>query len=331
MSFKKMNFGALTFTAIALSLLIGCGDDSSANPQIPSESNQSTSAEEGAFRVARPAKYETKDGINYFTYYWGKCTIVNGVYSWNPMGDDNIYAYTISADSMKVYYRSTEEYENSSPLDPDIDFFMFGGNNDGSIWGSWNSVHCGIRNGVYTCGKAQLFNMAYEFMQDSVISYMTIDPNYVFINEMMHDILETYFNICPYDYNEGSDSEYPQDIPQKDVAFSNLTKNTGTLTIGGQNIDVEAYGTTRINEARYSFKVSSNGVTCSNETTFGYVNKPEFCSEAYRAYLTNNYLEMNATDTTETFYLRGRGNEKEYKDCLAGLFANNPAYKPRND
>jgi len=313
--------------AASCAALLACGDDSSTNPQAAPGST----ANEGAFRVARPAKYETKGGINYFTYYWGKCTIVNGVYSWNPMGEDDIFAYTISGDSLKTYYRSTEEYENDSPLDPDVDFFMYGGNKDNSLWGTWAAVHCGIRDGVYTCRDAQLYNTTYEFKQDSVIAYMTIDPNYVLVTEAIHDILEEYFDICLYDYEGNDDDGYPQDIPQKGITFSNLTKNSGTITIGGQSISVGVNAFTTTTEVRYLFKVSSNGTTCSNDVTFGYVNKPEFCSESYKEYLSNDHLDMNGTDTVETYYLRGRGNQVEYENCLKNMLSSNPAFDPDED
>ena len=68
---NKLNY--IFIAAIASAALVGCGDDSSTNP------GASQSGERGAFRVARPVVYETKGGFNYFTYYWGKCTISNGV------------------------------------------------------------------------------------------------------------------------------------------------------------------------------------------------------------------------------------------------------------
>lgn len=326
MSFNKKCIFILAILSLGFPLLTGCSDDSTTNPQTPSGDFSGT-VQEGAFRVARPATYTSKNGINYYTYYWGKCTVKDGIYTWDPMGDDDIFAYVISQDSLKVYYRSTDEFENDSPLDPDVDFFMYGGNLDNTLWGYWNSVHCGIRNGVYTCGKAQLYNMAYEFKQDSVINYMTIDPNYVFITEAFHDILESYFHICPYDYGMDEDSDYLQDILEKGIVFSNQSKNKGTVTISGQSIDVEAYGVTYADGVHYKFKVSSNGVTCSDESTFGYVNKPEYCSEAYKDYL----IDDDDDNILTTFYLRGRGNQVEYENCLKSIFSSNPAYKPYED
>ncbi len=317
----KLNkkFSAIAIAAIAFAVITGCGDDSSTNP------GGVQSGERGAFRVARPATYETKGGINYFTYYWGKCTISNGVYSWDPKGSTDRSAYIISKDSLKVYYRDTEEYENDTPLDEDVNYFMYGGNNNNSIFGHWDAVHCGIRNGEYKCGTQEL-NSSYEFKQDSVITYLTIDPNFNLINSFLHTFFHDYFSFCTDDYDTDENGNL-KDIPERGISFSFQSNKAATVTIQGQVIKIEAdaYSETK---ALHSFgKVSSNGITCTNESRFGYVNKAEYCSEAYKEYLTNDNLDYKGSDVS-TYYLRDKGNLEEYSKCIETLFQNNPAYNP---
>ena len=87
----KNKFALFALTFITLSALVGCGDDSTTNPGV----GQSGYTKE-AFRVARPANYVTQNGLNYYIFYWGSCTIDNGVYQWNPQGSMDTYAYILS-------------------------------------------------------------------------------------------------------------------------------------------------------------------------------------------------------------------------------------------
>ena len=319
MAFFKNKLNYIFFAAIASAALVGCGEDSSTNP------GSESSGERGAFRVARPAVYETKGGINYFTYYWGKCTISNGVYNWDPKGSDDISAYIISKDTLKVYYRSSEEYANDTPLDSDVDYFMYGGNNNNTIFGNWDAVHCGIRNGEYKCGTQEI-NGSYEFKQDSVITYMTIDPNFNWINSFLHEFFHDNFSFCTDDYDTDEKGNL-KDIPERGITFSFQSNKAATVTIQGQvvKIDVDAYAETKALHSLYN--ISSNGKTCSAETRFGYVNKAEYCSEAYKDYLTNDNLDYKGSDIS-TYYLRDKGNYEEYSNCIKSLFENNPAYNP---
>ena len=314
----KNKLNHIFIAAIASAALVGCGDDSSTNPG-------SQSGERGAFRVARPAVYETKGGINYFTYYWGKCTITNGQYNWDPKGSTDRSAYIISKDTLKVYYRSTEEYEHDTPLDENVNYFMYGGNNNNSIFGNWDAVHCGIRDGQYKCGTQEI-NGSYEFKQDSVITYMTIDPNFNLINSFLHTFFHDYFSFCTDDYDTDEKGNL-KDIPERGISFSFQSNKTATVTIQGQvvKIDVDAY--TETNAIHSFYSISSNGKKCSADGRFGYVNKAEYCSEAYKDYLTNDNLDYKGSDIS-TYYLRDKGNYEEYSNCIKSLFENNPAYNP---
>ena len=314
---NKLNY--IFIAAIASAALVGCGEDSSTNP------SASQSGERGAFRVARPAVYETKGGINYFTYYWGKCTITNGQYNWDPKGSTDRSAYIISKDTLKVYYRSTEEYENNTPLDENVDYFMYGGNNNNSIFGNWDAVHCGIRDGQYKCGTQEI-NGSYEFKQDSVITYMTIDPNFNLINSFLHTFFHDYFSFCTDDYAKDENGNL-KDMPDRGISFSFQSNKAATVTIQGQAVKIEADAYTETKALHSLAKISSNGKTCSGETRFGYVNKAEYCSEAYKNYLTNDNLDDKGPNIS-TYYLRDKGNYDEYTSCVKSLLENNPAYKP---
>ena len=309
MAFFRNKLNYIFFAAMASAALVGCGDDSPTNPG-------SGSSGEGAFRVARPAVYETKDGVNYFIYYWGKCTISNGVYNWNPQGTIDLNAYIISKDTIKVYHNS---------IDNEVDYFMYGHNS--SIFGNWDVDYCRIKNGEYKCSP-QLFNSTIEFKQDSMITYMTINPDYNLVNEVIHDIFHDYFNFCIYDKQDDETTNFV-DMPERDITFNYQDNRNATITVQGQVVNIKVGGYTETKAIHYLFSVSSNGKTCSAETRFGYVSKAEYCSEAYKDYLTDDGgHEEDGDGIISTSYLRDMPNREEYSNCLKSLFENNPAYNP---
>ena len=321
MKFLK-HIASFATAGTVLAMFAGCGNDSSTSP----EAGQS--GERGAFRVARPAVFATKGGINYFTYYWGTCTITNGVYSWNPNGSDDINAYTISNDTAKVFYRDSYDYLNDKPIeDNDLDYQMYGKNS--SIFGNWDIEDCVTIDGEKNCNLS-LFNNTLEIKQDSVITYMTLNPNYNMVNDAVHDIFHEYFNLCIYNYQK-DDSSYFVDVPERGISFSNQDNNNVTVTVQGQVVNVHASGYTETKAVHYIISISSNGTTCSSETRFGYVNKAEYCSDAYKDYLTDDGDNEKDSGTISTHYLRDKANEAEFTSCLHALFQDNPAYKPEKE
>ncbi|MBR6453982.1 MAG: hypothetical protein IKS97_05355 [Fibrobacter sp.] len=319
----KNKFALFALTFIALSVLVGCGDDSSTNPGV----GQSGYTKE-AFRVARPANYVTQNGLNYYIYYWGSCTIDNGVYQWDPQGSMDIYAYILSNDTLKADFRSNAEYNNDTSFGDDFDYFLYGKNS--SIFGTWDVHYCYPNKGEYKC-STQLFNSTIEFKQDSMITYMTLNPDYNMVNDIIHDIFHDYFSFCIYDKQEDEDA-YFVDMPERGITFSYQDNRNATITIQGQVVNISTGGFTEAKAIHYNFSISSNGITCSSETRFGYVNKAEYCSEAYKSYLTDDgENEEKGNNIISTHYLRDKGNAEEYTSCLTSLFKNNPAYKPEKE
>lgn len=313
----------IAFAFIVLCALAGCGDDSSTNPGV----EQSGYTKE-AFRVARPANYVTQNGLNYYIYYWGSCTIDNGAYQWDPQGSDNTYAYILSNDTLKVYSPETVVNNKNSSLDNEFHFFMYGKNS--SIFGIWDANYCNWSDGEYKC-STQLFNNTIEFKQDSMITYMTLNPDYNMVNDVFHDIFHDYFSFCINDEQEDDDA-YFVDMPERGITFNYQDNRNATVTIQGQVVKISTGGFTEAKAVHYNYSISSNGITCSNEIRFGYVNKAEYCSEAYKSYLTDDgYNEDEGNNIISTHYLRDRGNLEEYTSCLTSLFKNNPAYKPEKE
>ena len=319
----KNKFKSFALVFIALFTLVDCGDDSSTNPG----GGQSGYTKE-AFRVARPANYMTQNGINFYIYYWGSCTIDNGVYHWDPKGSTDICAYILSNDTLKADYRANDEYDMSSPLNDNFDLFLYGKNS--SIFGTWETNHCHQSNGEYKC-ITELFNSTIEFKQDSMITYMTLNPDYKMVNDIFHDIFHDYFSFCIEDEQENYE-EYFVDMPERGISFNYQDNRNATVTIQGQVVTVSVGGFTEAKAIHYNYSISSNGITCSNDIRFGYVNKAEYCSDAYRSYLTDDgENEEKGNNIISTHYLRDRGNIEEYTNCLTSLFENNPAYKPEKE
>lgn len=316
----------LTFAFAAAIALSACGDDSSSSltesrDNLSSDSDSST-GKEGAFRSARPVKYSTELGEQYYTYYWSYCFVDNGSYTFG-LADGDMERYIIRNDTLFSNYAYTYNNDGIEEIHYEKDYSDIHTGKNNSILGKWDESPCRLEEGELSCNTYG-YLATIEFTQDSLIWFMNPDPDFDFIQDgLALDFLAEAFNSELF-YRYLSD-ENAEIIPEFGITFSNKTKNSVTIDIQGQIVEYDFNLSTTPEYSIMTQNATSNGKTCISELHFSYIT-PENCNENHKdALQPDDFDEKDATSFT-TFYIRDYINHDEYEKCIQEMFANNPIW-----
>ena len=327
MSFKNSILLDLSLLIFSSVLLIGCGDDSSStglsenNDNLSSYSGTNT-GKEGAFRSARPVKYSTELGEQYYTYYWSHCTVDNGTYTFG-LSDGDMERYVIRNDTLFSNYAYTYNKEGVEEIYYEKNYTDIHTGKNNSILGKWDVSPCRLEEGELSCNtNGELATI--EFTQDSLIWFMSPNPDFDYIQHGLpfEFLAETFNNELFFRYESDEDAG---DISELGITFSNKTKNSVTIDIQGQIVDYAYNISTTTDYMTMIQNVASNGKKCNFELHFSYIT-PENCNETHKDALQSDYFDGEDETSFTTSYIRDYINRDEYEKCIQEMFANNPIW-----